>query len=156
MLVYGSEGRPFFSRLTAGREDELHYVLARRLGAPAAPLDDYVAAEETVERLRADATRFFAGYDLLLLPTVPVPAPHHELPALRVNGEELHPRAIMRATLPWDLTGQPALALPWGFDGDGIPVGVQLVGRRLDDATVLHAGVALDALRPARDERPDI
>lgn len=156
MLLYGSEGRTYFDRLTGGREDELHYVLARRLGAPLAPLLDYVAAEEAVERLRADATRFFAGVDLLVMPTVPAPAPKLEQPVLRIPGhtEELHPRAIMRATLPWDLTGQPALALPWGFDGDALPLGVQLVGRRLADATVLHAGIALDALRPARDDRP--
>lgn len=156
MLVYGSEGRPYFDRLTAGREDELHEVLKRRLGAPLAPLLDYVAAEERVEQLRHDATRFFAGYDLLVMPTVPAPAPHHAQPALRVPGHDadLHPRQIMRATLPWDLTGQPALALPWGFDGDALPVGVQLVGGRLADATVLHAGIALDPLRPGRDDRP--
>ena len=156
MLLYGSEGRPYFQALTAGREEELHYILARRLGAPAAPLDDYVAAEAAVEHLRADATRFFAAYDLLVCPTTPVAAPHHEEPLLRVAGQEVHSRGIMRATLPWDLTGQPALAAPWGFDGDGLPLGVQLVGARLADATVLHAGAALDAVRPAREVRPDL
>jgi aspartyl-tRNA(Asn)/glutamyl-tRNA(Gln) amidotransferase subunit A len=62
----------------------------------------------------------------------------------------------MRATLPWNLTGSPALSVPFALTGDGLPVGVQTIGRRFDEETVLRVGAALEEgrdpplLRPPR------
>ncbi len=51
----------------------------------------------------------------------------------------------MRATIPFDLTGSPAPTLPFAKSAEGLPVGVQLVGRRFEDETVLRAGLLLEA-----------
>jgi aspartyl-tRNA(Asn)/glutamyl-tRNA(Gln) amidotransferase subunit A len=58
----------------------------------------------------------------------------------------LPPRSIVRTTV-LSLTGYPALALPFGYNTEGLPIGVQLVGRRFDEATVLQAGAILEQAR---------
>jgi aspartyl-tRNA(Asn)/glutamyl-tRNA(Gln) amidotransferase subunit A len=50
----------------------------------------------------------------------------------------------MRATIPFDLTGSPALTVPFARSRDGLPIGVQFVGRRFEDETVLRAGALLE------------
>ena len=85
--------------------------------------------------------------DLLLCPTVPVTAPRHDFLHMQVAGQELHPRSVMRITLLFDLTGMPALSVPFAMSGAGLPIGVQLAGRRFEDAEVLRAGLALEAAR---------
>jgi aspartyl-tRNA(Asn)/glutamyl-tRNA(Gln) amidotransferase subunit A len=57
-------------------------------------------------------------------------------------------------TYPFNLTGQPAASVPCGFTGDGLPVGLQIVGRRFADATVLQAAAAFERLRPWAHRRP--
>ena len=52
----------------------------------------------------------------------------------------------MRATIPWDISGSPALTVPFGMS-EGLPVGVQLVGRHVGEETVLRAGMALERAR---------
>ena len=54
----------------------------------------------------------------------------------------------------FSLTGVPALAVPAGFDADGMPLSLQIVGRRLDDARVLAAGRAFERARPWSGFRP--
>jgi amidase len=56
----------------------------------------------------------------------------------------------------WNLTGQPAAVLPWGLDGDGIPVSIQLICRKDDEATLLALSAQLEAIRPARNWRPPV
>jgi aspartyl-tRNA(Asn)/glutamyl-tRNA(Gln) amidotransferase subunit A len=51
-----------------------------------------------------------------------------------------------RLTYPWNLLGLPALSIPCGTDGDGLPVGVQIAGKAFGEATVLRAGAALETL----------
>ena len=53
----------------------------------------------------------------------------------------------MRATIPFDLTGSPALSVPFGWSDDGLPIGVQIVGRHFDEENVLRVGMALERLR---------
>jgi aspartyl-tRNA(Asn)/glutamyl-tRNA(Gln) amidotransferase subunit A len=51
-------------------------------------------------------------------------------------------------TYPFNLTGQPAITLPAGFDEDGLPLGIQLVGRRFDDALLLAVARDYELARP--------
>ncbi|MDF3015043.1 MAG: glutamyl-tRNA(Gln) amidotransferase subunit [Thermomicrobiales bacterium] len=97
------------------------------------------------------------GYDLLLTPTLPVTA-------FTAGLDE--PDGWQRATLapldwtpftfPFNLTGQPAATVPCGLDGNGLPVGLQIVGRWRDDSTVLRAAAAFEAAMPWTDLRPTL
>ncbi|MCV7164634.1 amidase [Mycobacterium stomatepiae] len=55
---------------------------------------------------------------------------------------------------PWNATGQPAAVVPWDFDGDGLPLSVQLVGRPFDEATLLSLSAQIEAARPWAHRRP--
>ena len=54
------------------------------------------------------------------------------------------------------LTGYPAISIPCGFTQEGFPVGLQIVGRKLGETTVLKAAAAFEALSPWRDKRPPL
>ncbi|HZT45382.1 MAG TPA: amidase [Gaiellaceae bacterium] len=80
------------------------------------------------------------GHDLLVAPTVAIEPP-------RADGDERELRGrVTRLTYPFDCLGWPALALPCGLTGDGLPASIQLVGRPGDDARVLAAGALLASL----------
>ncbi len=99
--------------------------------------------------------KFFSQYDLLLTPTLAVPpfAAGLEQPPNRPTGSRLHWVAF---TYPFNLTGQPAATLPCGFTQDGLPIGLQIVGRRLADATLLRAAAAYGAAAPWVERRPPL
>jgi amidase len=54
----------------------------------------------------------------------------------------------------WNVTGQPAAAVPWDFDGDGLPLAIQLVGRPYDEATLLSLSAQIERARPWAHRRP--
>ncbi|MCV7381616.1 amidase [Mycobacterium alsense] len=56
----------------------------------------------------------------------------------------------------WNLTGQPAAAVPWDYDGDGLPIAVQLVGRPYDEATLLSLSAQIETARPWAHRRPPV
>jgi amidase len=56
----------------------------------------------------------------------------------------------------WNVTGQPAAVVPWGFDDDGLPISVQLVGRPFDEATLLSLSAQIEAARPWAHQRPPV
>jgi aspartyl-tRNA(Asn)/glutamyl-tRNA(Gln) amidotransferase subunit A len=60
----------------------------------------------------------------------------------------------MPFTFPFNMTGQPAASVPVGFTAAGLPVGLQIVGRRHDERTVLAASAALEAAAPWAGRRP--
>jgi aspartyl-tRNA(Asn)/glutamyl-tRNA(Gln) amidotransferase subunit A len=103
----------------------------------------------------AEAMRaFLEPYDLLLTPTLPVTAfeAGADRPA-RSAGESL---SWTPFTYPFNLTGQPAATVPCGFASDGLPAGLQIVGRWRDDVTVLRAAAAFEAARPWAHLRPTL
>ena len=103
------------------------------------------------ERVRT----FFLDYDLLLTPTLAEPpfAAGQEQPPERSGGSRL---AWVAFTYPFNLTGNPAATVPCGFTRDGLPIGLQIVGRRLGDATVLRASAAFEAAMPWAGRRPPV
>jgi aspartyl-tRNA(Asn)/glutamyl-tRNA(Gln) amidotransferase subunit A len=154
LTLFGAEGRAYLDDAIAGRWDELHPVLSRRLASPLPTLEQYVAAEAEAEALRRDLAEVFRRYDLLLCPTVPVPAHPHGIEELVIDGRPHPPRTILRWTIPFDLTGSPALSVPFGMSSEGLPVGVQLVGRHFAEETVLKAGMGLEHARGPLPQPP--
>jgi aspartyl-tRNA(Asn)/glutamyl-tRNA(Gln) amidotransferase subunit A len=107
------------------------------------------------------AREFFETCDLLLTPTMPVTAWSKEPGALEgprvIDGR---PTASMwdrlPFTFPFNLTGQPAAAVPCGFTAAGLPVSLQIVGRWLEESTVLRAAACFEAAHPWAGRRPEL
>jgi aspartyl-tRNA(Asn)/glutamyl-tRNA(Gln) amidotransferase subunit A len=107
--------------------------------------------------LWTEAQRFLARFDLLITPTVAVPPFEVGKPGLNeINGEPSSPLGWMPFCFPFNLTGQPAASVPVGFTRAGLPVGLQIVGRRHADHTVLAASAAFEAAQPWADRRPPL
>lgn len=101
--------------------------------------------------------QFFRKYDLLLTPTLARPAfPLGLDNATEIAGTPVPEWAWTPYTYPFNLTGQPAASVPCGFTKEGLPIGLQIVGRRFDDATVLRASAAFEAAHPWVHHRPPI
>jgi len=111
-----------------------------------------IARNDYAQRLR----RALDGYDLLLTPAVPVVAfaAGADEPA-RADPEDETPIEWTPFTYPFNLSGQPAATVPCGFV-DGLPVGLQIVGRWRDDAAVLRAAAAFEDAAPWADRRPPV
>ena len=89
------------------------------------------------------------GYDLLLTPTLACPpfGLYVQGPEI-IEGRLVPPFSWLAFTFPMNMTGQPAASVPAGWTADGLPVGLQIVGRHLDDATVLKAAARLRGCPP--------
>ena len=108
----------------------------------------YLQAQRYRSLLRNEFLEAFKKVDLFLCPTLPFTAtPIGATKVVIENGvEEDMLSAIMQYTGVPSLTGLPALAVPCGFDGDGLPVGMQLIGKPFDEATLFRVGAAYQAL----------
>jgi aspartyl-tRNA(Asn)/glutamyl-tRNA(Gln) amidotransferase subunit A len=103
----------------------------------------YVRGQQLRARVRAEVDRALEGFDVLLAPTTPCAAPRlGEMEAV-IGGRRTDVRsALLRLTRPFSFTGHPACSLPCGFTAEGLPIGLQLVGRAFDEATVLRVADA--------------
>jgi aspartyl-tRNA(Asn)/glutamyl-tRNA(Gln) amidotransferase subunit A len=101
--------------------------------------------------------RFMRRYDLLLTPTLAVPpfALHIQGPE-KIDGRIVPPFKWLAFTFPINMTGQPAASVPAGFTKDGLPVGLQIIGRHLDDRSVLRASAAFERAKPWKDTWPPL
>jgi len=117
----------------------------------------YLQAMRRRQELWTEVQRFLARFDLLITPTVAVPAFEVGKPGLNeVNGQPSSPLGWTPFCFPFNLTGQPAATVPVGFTSAGLPVGLQIVGRRHADHTVLAASAAFEAAQPWADRRPPV
>jgi aspartyl-tRNA(Asn)/glutamyl-tRNA(Gln) amidotransferase subunit A len=100
---------------------------------------------------------FFETYDLLLTPTVACPPFKIGLDnPTEIAGKPVPAYGWIPFTYPFNLTGQPASSVPAGFTKDGLPIGLQIVGRRYQDASVLRASAAFERARPWASARPPL
>jgi aspartyl-tRNA(Asn)/glutamyl-tRNA(Gln) amidotransferase subunit A len=117
----------------------------------------YLDAARRRRELWADVQRFLARFDLLVCPTVALPPfPLGPAAPREVAGRPVSPLGWMPFTYPFNLTGQPACSVPVGFTKDGLPIGLQIVGRRFDDATVLRAAAAYERAAPWTGQKPPV
>jgi aspartyl-tRNA(Asn)/glutamyl-tRNA(Gln) amidotransferase subunit A len=116
---------------------------------------DYLAAMNERAALIEQTGRFHARYDLLLTPTLPIAA----FDAGRDVPPDWHNErwpSWTPFTYPFNLTGQPAISVPCGFTRAGLPIGLQLVGARHQDALVLQAAHRYQCAHPLTNGRPDL
>lgn len=106
--------------------------------------EDYVRALKGRELLRREVDAAMSEYDALLLPTLPVPAPKIGVANVKVGDREEPVRNVMlRLTQLFNMTGHPVVSLPCGT-ASGMPVGLQLVGRRHETHELLHVALAVE------------
>ena len=116
-------------------------------------LKAYLAANQARGAYGSRMRQFMEGYDFLLTPSVATPA----FDTGRLSPLDDDGRAWMQWTpfsFPFNLTQQPAASVPCGFTKDGLPVGLQIVGRMFDDCGVLAASAAFEAADPHFDKVP--
>ena len=102
----------------------------------------YAKAQNLRGTLRASYDRALANVDVLLMPTTPMKA-HRRVADLGPHGTVSHGWDMLRNTAPFDMTGHPAITIPCAKP-DGLPVGLMLVGRHFDDATLFQASHAFE------------
>ncbi|HJY87364.1 MAG TPA: amidase [Candidatus Acidoferrales bacterium] len=104
---------------------------------------EYLQGLEVREQVRREFDEALANVDAILAPTVPVAAPRIAEERVRIGTEEEAVRgALLRLNRPANFTGHPAISVPCGFTREGLPVGLQIIGRAFDEALLLRlAGV---------------
>lgn len=111
---------------------------------------DLVRAERLRARLRREVMTLFERVDALVFPGQGALAARFEA----IDTTEVMP-ATARYTLPWNLLGLPAMVVPCGFSGEGLPIALQIVGRPFEDATVLRVARAYERATDWHTRRPD-
>ena len=116
----------------------------------------YVRAQERRSALKQQCARLFERVDVLVTPSVPITAPPYGTDGVTMGGRFWDITEILTmCTRPWNVTGHPALSLPCGFSRSGLPIGLQIVGRHFDEATVLRVGHAYQLMTDWHMRRPE-
>jgi aspartyl-tRNA(Asn)/glutamyl-tRNA(Gln) amidotransferase subunit A len=107
---------------------------------------DVMAAYNAYVVIRDATVRACQPYDFVLSPTSPILPYEAELPSPNNDPHNALPHIAF--TVPYNMSEQPAASLNWTFSQDGLPIGIQIAGRRFDDLGVLRIARALEQMRP--------
>jgi aspartyl-tRNA(Asn)/glutamyl-tRNA(Gln) amidotransferase subunit A len=130
------------------------FVACIRQGAAAGVVDDQIMRARKMAYI-TEIHRWFQDWDFLLTPAASVAS----FPADRLMSEDWPPHewdwlSWAEFSYPFNFSWNPAASVPCGFTRSGLPVGLQIVGRRFDDLGVLQAAAAFEAVAPWADKRP--
>lgn len=145
-----AESFQYAGRLLERHADDLMPYVKKAIEAGrTTPAHEYVAALRKRDELTCKMANLFSKYDLLLTPTTCTPP----LP-IGVRPRTIDDKPVNRLwgaflmTPQANLTGLPAASVPCGFSRDGLPIGLQIVGRWQQESTILRASAAYEAARP--------
>ena len=118
---------------------------------------EYTRALGEVDRLKARFADLYESYDLIMSPTVSTTAFPVGEPPKTIGGREVHWFwGYLPYTFPINLIGHPAASVPCGFSSAKLPIGLHVIGRRGDEATVIAASAAFEQARPWIDHKPPV
>lgn len=121
---------------------------------------DVIKVQFNRYHLYEQVSQVFEKHDLILTPTVATAAfaagDRGPLGPEKINGQEASASSWVCFTYPFNFTGHPAASVPCGFNAEGLPVGLQIVGRRFDEAMVLRAARAFEKAYPWRGKIPQL
>ena len=117
---------------------------------------DYARALNITQMVKRKFTEIFEKYDLIMSPTMPTVAfPIGQEPQ-KIAGRNIPPHlGYIPLTFPINMSGQTAASIPCGFS-DGMPVGLHIIGKALDESTVLQASAAYEQAFPWINKMPPI
>ena len=119
--------------------------------------EHYVRAKRMVEVYRHQTAAMLDGVDVMITPACPIVAPEIGTTTVTTDGlEEPVGNALTRYTTLFNMTGEPALTVPSGMHSSGLPMGVQIVGRLFDEATILRVGHAIQENDGSPIPRPNL
>jgi len=141
-----------YRRVVEERAGDLIPEVRERLEAGiATSAADYVDALRAGGRVRAALARLFERVDVLALPGRDQTAPRMD-----AGGKLLDPLSPRNYSAPLNIAGVPGLSVPCGFDGRGLPIGLQLAGRAWEEATLLRVGHAYQQVTDWHLRRPKL
>ncbi len=112
---------------------------------------EYALARRKQAEVRRRGEQFFHRFDLLLLPSTPIAAP-----LIEGNNAIEQARRLTRFTAPFNVSGLPALSMPCGFTGSGLPIGLQLVAAHWAEAKLLRAAQSYEQASEWHLRKPNI
>ena len=147
LAIGGTEAVDVHSKNFQGRAKEYNQVIRRRIESTRfLPSSVYVKAQRVRRLLGIRLAETFQRVDLLVLPTLGVTALPLGTEAITIRGREYVEQEVLTRTLRiFDMNGVPAISVPCGFDGTGLPIGLQLAGPLYGDKLVLRAANAYQA-----------
>lgn len=146
--------RPYAKELALEHHSELSPAVAALVASDGPTTAEVIASLATMEALRSAFVAYFSTYDVLLCPVTPNTAQPHGLRKHVIKDVPVSSTHVMTATSPFNLTGLPALSVPYGLSSDLLPIGVQLVAKWFDEATILRLGVLLERRGGIGQRRP--
>jgi amidase len=151
IVVSGLGSLPIADETQLEPFNALGITFARQLTAV-----DYVRAVDAIRVHSRQVVGFWDTHDVLVTPTLP-----RTVPALNTLGSDLATAGddymdFVTFTFPYNCTGQPAISLPLGNDGSGLPIGVQLVGPPRGEAVILGLAAQLEEALPWSRRRPEL
>ena len=143
-----------YGHLVESNLDELmHYTVAMNYEGLKITAADYARALKEAEVFRTQMADYFEDFDLLILPTTAVTAYPHRTPPTEIAGAPVRslagiPYGVIPTTMAFNIGWNPAASVPIGFDPDGMPIGMQIVGDFHDEVSVLQASASFEEAQP--------
>jgi amidase len=150
-FFFGQLPAPITKQLIEGREKDAHWTCTEFLNVAlsehALVLEDLVFNLATRDRMRAGLLREMENVPVVLAPACGVPAFKHRERHWPTDEKTIGLFEAMMPVTPWNLLGLPAVVVPFSMSAQGLPIGVQLIGRPWEDETILEVAVRLEEAR---------
>ncbi len=119
---------------------------------------DYMTSLDAVGMYRTYTNRFFGNFDLLLMPVTATTAFEIDNFPMEIDGQAVRDRrwGFIPYTYIFNMTGNPAASVPCGFDSQGMPIALQVIGDMRAEATVLRASAAFEEAKPWAGKVPEL
>ena len=147
--------------LRESREDYGPDVLYRTLGGQFVMGHHYVKAMKAQRLVQEDYAKVFQEVDFIVTPTTPLCAPRIDTPYIEHAGETHRVRGpgsglVSRNTSPLNYTGHPAITVPSGLNGAGLPIGLQFIAAGFREEVLFRVAAAYEQVSPMQGRRPPV
>jgi len=157
-VILAVEALAYHERYLRTRPQDYSPEIRQRLGQAQFVLGTHYVKAQRIRRLLCqEVEAVFRKVDALVTPTVPIPAPRIGEGFVTIEGTRQEARiALTSLTRPFNLTGHPVISVPCGFTTSGLPIGLQIVGRTFDEATLLKVAYAYELSTGWSKRRPPL